>query len=262
MQDSLSDVIDLAKYPLRDEQFRTTSKITLDDNGVLVMPGFLLPDAIESIIREGVQNKHLAFYTDSKHNIYLRPTDPDFPVDHPRNREVVSSKGCITTDQIPAGSPLTTLYDAPEFRSFLCTVLGEDQLHEYDDSLSSVNLHYADEGQELGWHFDNSSFAITLLVQKPDGGGEFEYVKDVRDADSGEMNYDDAGKILDGEAEIKNLSMDAGALVLFRGRNSMHRVTPTQGERTRMLAVLAYNAEPGISLSESARMTFYGRLGN
>ena len=54
--------------------------------------------------------------------------------------------------------------------------------------------------------------------------------------------------------------MDAGALVLFRGRNALHRVTPVEGERTRMLVVLAYNAKPGISLSESARMTFYGRL--
>ena len=31
-------------------------------------------------------------------------------------------------------------------------------------------------------------------------------------------------------------------------------------DTTRMLAVLAYNSEPGIKLSESARMTFYGRL--
>jgi hypothetical protein len=54
--------------------------------------------------------------------------------------------------------------------------------------------------------------------------------------------------------------MDAGALVLFRGRNAIHRVAPVEGTRTRMLVVLAYNGEPGVSLSESARMTFYGRL--
>jgi len=40
----------------------------------------------------------------------------------------------------------------------------------------------------------------------------------------------------------------------------MHRVTPTEGDKTRMLVVLAYNTEPNISLSESARMTFFGRL--
>ena len=140
-------------------------------------------------------------------------------------------------------------------------MLDEESLHEYADTLSSINLHYAAAGQELGWHFDNSSFAITLLIQKPESGARFEYVKDVRDADAGHMNYEGARKILEGDATIQNLNMDPGALVLFRGRNSMHRVTPTIGDITRMLVVLAYNTEPGIELSESARMTFYGRLG-
>jgi len=54
--------------------------------------------------------------------------------------------------------------------------------------------------------------------------------------------------------------MEPGALVLFRGRNSMHRVTPTKGKTTRMLVVLAYNTEAGITLSDSAKQTFYGRL--
>ncbi|MDH3275567.1 MAG: 2OG-Fe(II) oxygenase, partial [Gammaproteobacteria bacterium] len=200
-------------------------------------------------------------YTVDKHNIYLNPPDSQYPADHPRNREVASSKGCITTDQIPNSSALHTLYNAAEFREFLCAVLDEAELHEYADSMSSINLHYASEGQELGWHFDNSSFAITLMIQNPESGGVFEYVKDVRDADSGEMNYELSGKILDGDVPTKTLTMDAGTLVLFRGRNSMHRVTPVIGSRTRMLVVLAYNTEPGKSLSESARMTFYGRLG-
>ena len=122
-------------------------------------------------------------------------------------------------------------------------------------------MHYAEKGQELGWHFDNSSFAITLMIQPALAGGEFEYVKNVRDADAGEMNFDGVIQVLDGEIEPQKLSMDAGALVLFRGRNSMHRVTPNETDLTRMLVVLAYNSKPDIALSESARMTFYGRLG-
>ena len=177
------------------------------------------------------------------------------------NRKVQSSKGCITTDQIPENSALHKLYEHQLFRDFLCDVLEETALYEYADPLSSINLHYAGTGQELGWHFDNSSFAITLLVQKPDGGGIFEYVKNVRDADAGEMNYQQVENILDGNTTVNTLAMDAGALVLFRGRNSMHRVTPVEGDVTRMLAVLAYNTQAGVSLSESARKTFYGRLG-
>ncbi len=98
------------------------------------------------------------------------------------------------------------------------------------------------------------------MIQPPDEGGVFEYVKDVRDADRGEMNYPLSEQVLNGEIFPKTLSLSAGSLVLFRGRNAMHRVTPVKGDRTRMLVVLAYNTEPGVSLSESARMTFYGRL--
>ena len=260
MNQVIADVANLEKYSLENVEFRTQCKRTLDENGVLVMPNFLKSSAVESIRIEGKQSQHLAYYTVDDHNIYLKENDPDFPPDHARNRQVSSSKGCITTDQIPTNSALHTLYNSSEFREFLCAVLAETELHEYADAMSSINLHYADEGQELGWHFDNSSFAITLMIQNPKDGGEFEYVKDVRDADSGAMNYELSVKVLDGEIPTRALSMDAGALVLFRGRNSMHRVAPSIGDRTRMLVVLAYNTQPGISLSESARMTFYGRL--
>ncbi len=260
MSQPLAAVIDLDRYPIDSTAFRAACKETLDEEGALVLRNFLEPAAIAAIRQEGEENSHLAYYTSNRHNIYLSPSDPAFPADHPRNREIVSTKGCIASDQIPANSALRSLYDAPAFRDFLCAVLDEAALYDYADSLSSINLHYADAGQELGWHFDNSSFAITLMVQEPTAGGAFEYVKDVRDADSGEMNYALAEKILDGTIPAKTLAMDAGALVLFRGRNSMHRVTPVDGERTRMLAVLAYNSAPGVALSESARMTFFGRL--
>ena len=54
--------------------------------------------------------------------------------------------------------------------------------------------------------------------------------------------------------------MENGSLVLFRGKNAIHRVTPTEGDLTRVLSVLAYNSEPDVKLSESARMTFFGKL--
>jgi hypothetical protein len=187
-------------------------------------------------------------------------TDPEFSAEHPRNRDVISTKGCITDDLIASNSPLRTLYNSAEFQFFLCDVLGEEALYPYADSLSSINIHYAPHGKELGWHFDNSSFAITLLLQKPLAGGIFQYVKDLRDADAGEMNYDGVAEVLDERRTVDQLAIDPGDLVLFRGRNSLHRVTPTEGEVTRMLVVLAYNTKPDIALSENARMTFYGRL--
>lgn len=257
----LPELIDPRHMPLLRQEFLDRCKRTLDEEGALVLPDFLTPAAVAAIRQDGQDNQHRAFYTVGRHSIYLKPFDASHAPDHPRNREVSSSKGCITTDQIPADSALHALYCAPEFRAFVGSVLGETELHPYADTLSSVNLHYAGQGQELGWHFDNSSFAITLLIEKPEHGGSFEYVKDVRDAGAGESGYAVSAKVLDGALPTKSLTMDPGTLVLFRGRNAMHRVTPVQGAGTRVLAVLAYNTEPGVSLSESARMTFYGRLG-
>ena len=256
----LDKIVDLDKYPLDESNFQMECKSLFEADGSLILPQFLSPEAIARIQLESAECKHLAYFTDDKHTVYLSPPDPIFDNNHPRNRLVSSSKGCITTDQIPDTSPLFCLYHSEMFRQFLCSVLGESALHEYADPLSSINVNYADQGQELGWHYDNSSFAITLLVQAPQQGGEFEYVKDVRNADSGEMNYAATKKVLDGITKPNTLAIDTGTLVLFAGRNSMHRVTPVVGNITRILVVLAYNSEPGISLSESARMTFFGRL--
>ena len=250
-----------AQYALHDRQFIANCRDTLDDKGVLVLPDFIQPDAIVKLKREGMAYMDDAYFCANSHNVYLTSPDEAFPPGHPRNREVISSKGLIGDDQVPEDSPLKTLYRDAVFQAFVASVVGEDRLYPYADPLSAVNIHYAKTGQELGWHFDNSSFAITLLIDKPDGGGDFEYLRDVRDADAGEYNFETVGKLLDGQIKPDRLNMEPGTLVLFRGRNSIHRVTPTEGQKTRILAVLAYNSKPGIELSESARMTFYGRLG-
>ncbi|MBL4908351.1 MAG: 2OG-Fe(II) oxygenase [Sneathiella sp.] len=256
----IKTIVNTENYPLSDQEFQSACHQTLNRTGVIVMRHFLKPEIVELIRREGEDKKHRAYFCRQEHNVYLTPSDEDYPADHTRNRLVVSSKGCITDDVIPANSPLRTLYDSEVFRDFLCRVLDETSLYEYADPLSSINLHYAETGQELGWHFDNSSFAITLMIQEPEEGGAFEYVGGMRDADKGEMNFEGVEKILNGDIRPEKLKMDAGTLVLFRGRNAIHRVAPVEGSRTRMLTVLAYNSEPGIALSESARMTFFGRL--
>jgi predicted 2-oxoglutarate/Fe(II)-dependent dioxygenase YbiX len=93
-------------------------------------------------------------------------------------------------------------------------------------------------------------------------GGDFQYVRDLRYTTSGDLDFEAVRQVLNDEREPQDLRMDPGTLVLFRGRESIHRVTPAQGQQTRVLAVLAYNSQSGIELSESSRMTFYGRLGN
>ncbi len=255
----IPDEIDGSNHPIADPDYVDRCRRQLDRDGALVLAGFFTEAAIHRIVDESAHRCDDVFYAASTHNVYLTPPDPMLPDDHPFNRQVASSKGLIADDQISATSPLRTVYDSDDFRAFLCGVLGIDRLYPYADDLSSINVHFASEGQELGWHFDNSSFAVTMLLQAPEGGGGFEYVRDARAADRGEMGYDRVAAVLDGSEPVERLDIAPGDLVLFRGRDALHRVTPTEGSTTRMLVVFAYNSEPGVALSESAIDTFYGR---
>ena len=256
----LASILNTKSHPIDDLEYRSKCKSMLDQDGVLVLKNFLLSDSIRSILEEAIQQERLAYYCVNEHNVYLEPFDDNYHKSHPRNKTVISSKGCITDDQVPKGSALRALYDSKDFKEFLCSVLNEESLYKYDDNLSSINIHYAKTGQELGWHFDNSSFAITLLIQKPEAGGEFEYVRDFRNSKNNDNNYDQVLDLINGQCKPKKLAMENGSLVLFRGKDAIHRVTPTVGDRTRILSVLAYNSEPNVKLSETARMTFFGKL--
>jgi hypothetical protein len=251
--------LDTMAHPINEETYAASCRAQLESEGALVLGGFFTPSAITRVVEESAHRESDAYFANSTHNVYLTPPDPELADDHPFNRQVESSKGLIADDQIPADSPLREVYDNPGFRSFLCTVLGINRLYPYADDVSSINVHFAPAGKELGWHFDNSSFAVTMLVQAPEGGGSFEYVPAVRDAEARDMAYERVAAILDGNEPPMTLGFTPGDLVLFRGRNAIHRVTPTEGIVTRMLVVFAFNDQPGIGLSESALKTFYGR---
>jgi hypothetical protein len=255
----LSDVVEVRRHPLHDQSYAERCHDELEAAGALVLHGFFTGATVDRVLAECAPRERDAFYAASTHNVYLTPVDPSLPTAHPFNRQVVSSKGLIADDQIPADSPLRTVYDDTDFRRFLAAVLDVAAVHPYADALSSINVHFAAAGQELGWHFDNSSFAVTALFQAPEDGGHFEYVPDVRDADAGEMAFDRVAAVLDGQAPVRRLHFDPGDLVLFRGRDAIHRVSPTIGSATRILVVFAFNDRPGVGLSESALNTFYGR---
>ncbi|NNE81349.1 MAG: 2OG-Fe(II) oxygenase [Silicimonas sp.] len=256
----ISEIVDMDRHPIDAAAYGDRAGARLNTDGVLVLDGFIRDRALSAMRREALAGQAGAYFCTQDHSVYLTPQNPDYPPNHPANRQVQSSKGCICDDQVAENSPLRVLYDAPVFREYVKRATGQSKLHPYADTLSSINIHYANRGQELGWHFDNSSFAITLLIQKAAAGSRFEYVKDLRDAEAGAMNFEGVEALLDGRTTPDVLEIEPGTLVLFRGRNSIHRVSPNQSDQTRILSVLAYNAEPGVELSESARMTFYGRL--
>ena len=89
-------------------------------------------------------------------------------------------------------------------------------------------------------------------------------MRDVRNSAADDMGYDSSSRIVDGSRNslIITVPLLAGDLLLFRGKDSLHRVTPVvDSDSVRQLATLAYNNSPGVALSEEARLTFFGRLG-
>lgn len=260
----IKEIIDFHKHPIdqlgQRDSFAQRCKQQLEKTGSLLLPDFVTEHALEALKAEALAHAELAYYCQQSHTAYLLATDNNYPPAHPRNRQVVSTNGCITDDQIPAESLLRTIYAEQKFVKFLCYVLGEEQLFNYTDVLSSINVNYYEESQELGWHFDNSSFAVTLMLQSAEQGGEFEYHPRFRNHEKGEMNFAGVGQALDDAIEPIKIKLMAGTLALFRGRNSLHRVTPVVGSTNRIQVVLAYNTEPDIALSEQARLIFYGRI--
>ncbi len=248
-----------SQHPIHDVEFQRRCRDELEAHGVLVLREFFSDEVIQRAAIESAALEADAFYSNAVHNVYLTEADPEFADDHPFNRPVVSNKGLIADDLIAADSPLREIYEDQSFRSFLGFVLGLESLHPYPDKLSTIVISVANEGMALGWHFDTSASSVTMLLQAPEGGGVFEYVPDIRDADVGDMAFDEVERVLDEKVPVRRLDFSPGDLVVFRGRNALHRVTPVVGTTTRSIAIFAFNERPDARMSEEALRTFFGR---
>ncbi|HEY2891792.1 MAG TPA: 2OG-Fe(II) oxygenase [Dongiaceae bacterium] len=261
----LARAVDLARYPIHDRNgpaFNTLLETVWRDlsaTGACVLEGFLQPVAVSEILAQVDPLQPDAFVCSQPHNVYLIPDDPAFPAQHARNRRVRSVKALLADDEIPAGSPLRDVYEDEDFRAFLRAALHIDALYPFADNLASVNVNFYGENQELGWHFDNSIFTVTLMLRQAQAGGLFEFAPNIRQ--EGPADFDSVGRILDGDhGKVQELKQDPGALVLFKGSRSLHRVTPSFGAEPRTIAILSYASEPGYSLKEHTRRIFYGRV--
>jgi len=111
-------------------------------------------------------------------------------------------------------------------------------LLKMEDPPARVNVMSYASGEALNWHFDRSEFKTTLLLQAPDGGGEFELDKDLRS--DNDPNYKGVADLLTG----RRTPLRPGTLNIFKGKNTAHRVTPVQGENDRIIAVFPISSGP------------------
>ena len=119
----------------------------------------------------------------------------------------------------------------------------------------SINVYV--DGGEHGWHFDESKFTITLLLQQPDEGGLFEYVPQIRGLDN---EKEIVQGVLDGSRQgVMQLPFTPGTLLVFAGSQTIHRVTRVSGPIPRLVPILCFGETPDLVNSEEVRKLFWGR---
>ena len=256
---NINTIIDYNKHPINDVTYIQECNSLIKKNSLLVLENFLSKNSLLKILNEAKKLEDHAYYCQQQHTILLSKQSDDIDKNDPLNRLMISDKGCVPHDFINKNSDLNILYNSEVFKSFIKNVLNLNNIFPYIDNLSSINLNYYQKGQQLGWHFDNASFAITLMIQSSTFGGEFEYITEGRNSKDNYIDKELISNIIDGKNKPKKLDVNDGTLILFYGRNYLHRVTPVLSKTPRILITLNYNEENYIELSENARITFFGR---
>ena len=184
---AIDEALDLDRYPIAAldgeaaQALLAEGRAALAARGSFVLPGLLRPEAVARVLEEHRPQFGEAYYCEKSHTVALAPQDTALPPEHPANRLQVSDLGCLAWDQIGANSLLGRLYEWRHLRDFLAALLGYPKLFPYEDPLGSVNLNLFQPGQQLGWHYDNADFAVTLMLQPAKAGGVYEYLPAFRD---------------------------------------------------------------------------------
>jgi hypothetical protein len=261
---SIATIVDVGRYPLD----RTGSPewqvlvercvADLDERGMFELPGFLHPDVVDrtrDILLPRMANE--SFEVRRMHNVYFVSHVEGLDPEHPALRKILTANHTLCADQL-LDTALTDLYEWPEFRQFIAATVGLPELHLMADPLARVNVLSYRPGQALNWHFDRSEFTTTLLIQAADEAGIFEYRRELRTET--DPNYEGVGRLVSGDdPDVIRCAVEPGALNVFRGRNTAHRVTTVEGERERMIAVFSFYEKPGVMFSDEENLGFYGR---
>lgn len=253
--------VDTKRYPIdRPDSPEAKSLVrelraTLDETGACRLAGFVRPEIADAMAAELEALSTRATRGRSQINPYEFDTEIDaeavagnYPEGHPRRRLLRRNFSVLAYRDIAEQAGIRRLYWWDALPPFLAGILGLEQIYRFDDEFQSINVLYMPDGGEQQWHFDSNDFSVTVMLQKPAGGGAFQYAPNIRAP--GKQNYDAVAKLLDGDRSgnhVVTVPLDVGDLMIFRGKYSMHRATPVTGDRTRILSVLCFDVAPGQS---------------
>ncbi|GIK99465.1 MAG: hypothetical protein BroJett029_36740 [Alphaproteobacteria bacterium] len=256
------DMIDRWRYDLDDPAARhaivAEGRRQLRAEGFAALPGLVTPAAAAVMAEEGLATLPRAHRRDRMLGAYDIEPGPDMAADHPVRRRHPYCMHVTATDLLPPAGMIRGLYERDDMTELVADLLEETSLHRCADPLLSCAVTIMGEGDQHGWHFDSNDLVVTLLLQKPEQGGDFEFCPGIRsDAD---QNFAGVAAAMDGAAPgLRRPCVEAGTLMLFRGKQSIHRVTPVAGPRRRVIAIFSYDRMPGMMFSERTRLQAVGR---
>lgn len=234
--------------------------------GCAVLRDFVCLGAVDRINAEIVERKHTTHFSTEVINPYFHTTvDSDYPDHHPVNTFLERSSGFIPGDSWDSNCLTDTVFRSRELARFLADCLEVPELHCYADPLAGLTANILDPGQQFTWHFDTNDFAVTLLVQRAETGGAFQYFPAIRSAD--DEGFDDIQRVLDSEDaardvdEVHTLDLRPGDLQIFRGRHSLHRVERVAANsQPRHAAIFAYTEQAGVIGRVERTRQLFGRV--
>lgn len=263
---TLDELVDTDRYPLTDldsaggREVLSRAKEDLLADGCTVLPDFIRPSLQETLQKECANLAPKAHFDVTTVNVYNMAVGPDLPEDHPGRMAFERGNAFVPRDRIPAESLISRLYSDETFKRFIAACFELGELHELADPLSGLVLNVVEPGMEHPWHFDTNEFTVSMLTQEAQVGGVFEYCPNIRSAQ--EENFDDVRDVIQGRGEelTRRLLLRPGDLQLFKGRFSLHRVSPVRGAFSRHSAIFAYSERPGVVGSVSRTRQLFGRV--
>jgi hypothetical protein len=257
--------VDIETYPLLREGtgawIKCVQRIRYELAAVdcAVLPGFIRVHQLADLATEGQAIAPLAWSHVEVVNAYNIALGPELPDWHPCWIQLERGNAFVARDQIPSRFLISQLFHNPAFQRFVAACFGMERVYELEDPLSGLCLNVLKPGREHPWHFDTNEFTVSLLTQQPASGGVFEFCPNIRSPKN--ENFSAVRDVLEGRDEqVQRLVLETGDLLLFRGRYSLHRVTPVVGDVERHSAILAYTKQPGVIGSPERTRQLFGRV--
>jgi hypothetical protein len=264
MHPDARDYIDLERYPIAGDGPARDALVArlhaaLEADGCTVLKGFVRAERLGELVAECERTAVHGHRNFSRTNAYFTQDRPELPASHPLRRFYDRSNAFVPADNFGPESILRAIYEWPAFAPFIQATLGEARFYPYADPLADVIVNLAEAGNGFPWHFDTNNYTVTLAIQNAESGGDFQYSPHLRTPT--DENYAGVEAVLDGDPSlIRTLHLEPGDLQIFKGRYSLHRVTPLSGARVRYVAIFSFVEEPGMVGSPERTRQLYGRV--